>query len=294
MMKRILFPALLLTFLLPAASQSVDLSPHVWNGEGRPDVHYVPTPPEVVSEMLRLADVGESDLVYDLGSGDGRIVIAAAREKGAKGVGIDIDPLRVEEGRRNAVRAGVSDRVEFIQGDLFSADFSDATVVTLYLLPDLNLRLRPRILEELRPGTRVVSHAFHMGEWSPDEESSISRHSIFFWVVPANVSGSWELSAPGAQGDQRYELQIDQDFQNLEVVLKSDSGLLPASRADLTGDRLELSFDEEGGLFGKALLFEGRIDGDVIVGTMRSAEREQAPWRAVRVAQTREPLDEGR
>jgi SAM-dependent methyltransferase len=152
----------------------------------RPDVIYVPTPRTVVEEMLRLADVQADDLVYDLGSGDGRIVIAAARDRGAHGVGIDIDPRRVREATENAKLAGVSDRVEFRQQDLFETDFSDATVVTLYLLPDLNLKLRPKILQELKPGTRIVSHSFDMGDWQPEQVVEVDGRTIYYWTVPEN------------------------------------------------------------------------------------------------------------
>jgi SAM-dependent methyltransferase len=152
----------------------------------RPDVVYVPTPRAVVEEMLRLADVQSDDLVYDLGSGDGRIVIAAARDRGARGIGIDIDPRRVSEATENAELAGVSDRVEFRQQDLFETDFSDATVVTLYLLPDLNLKLRPKILQELQPGTRIVSHSFDMGDWQPEQVVEVDGRTIYYWTVPEN------------------------------------------------------------------------------------------------------------
>jgi SAM-dependent methyltransferase len=151
-----------------------------------PDVIYVPTPTEVVAEMLRLADVQADDVVYDLGSGDGRIVITAAVERGARGIGIDIDPQRVQEANDNAQRAGVSDRVEFRQQDLFQTDFSDATVVTLYLLPELNVRLRPKLLRELQPGTRVVSHAFDMGEWQPEQVVEVDGRTVYYWIVPEN------------------------------------------------------------------------------------------------------------
>ena len=153
--------------------------------EREPDVGYVPTPPEVVDAMLRLAGVGPGDLVYDLGSGDGRIVIAAARDYGARGVGIDINPRRVREARENAEREGVSDRVVFIQGDLFQEDISGASVVTLYLLRHLNLKLMPRLRSELKPGTRIVSHAFTMGDdWRPDRSQIINDKYIYYWVVP--------------------------------------------------------------------------------------------------------------
>lgn len=151
-----------------------------------PDVVYVPTPMPVVNEMLRLADVQSGDKVYDLGSGDGRIVIAAAQERGATGIGIDIDPERVREANENAQQAGVSDRVEFRQQDLFETDFSDATVVTLYLLPELNVRLRPKLLRELQPGTRIVSHSFDMGEWKPEQVVQVDGRTIYYWTVPEN------------------------------------------------------------------------------------------------------------
>jgi SAM-dependent methyltransferase len=152
-----------------------------------PDVVYVPTPTPVVNEMLRLANVQSTDLVYDLGSGDGRIVITAARDRGARGIGIDIDPQRVQEANERAQKAGVSDRVQFRQQDLFQTDFSNATVVTLYLLPELNLRLRPKLLRELKPGTRVVSHAFNMGDWKPEKVVEVDGRTVYYWIVPEKL-----------------------------------------------------------------------------------------------------------
>jgi SAM-dependent methyltransferase len=160
------------------------------NPNREPDVVYVPTPQPVVEEMLRIANVQADDLVYDLGSGDGRIVITAAQQVGARGIGIDIDPQRIREANENAEQAGVTDRVEFRQEDLFETDFSDATVVTLYLLPELNLRLRPRLLEELQPGTRIVSHAFDMGDWEPDQVVRVDGQTIYYWVVPEDAQAA--------------------------------------------------------------------------------------------------------
>jgi SAM-dependent methyltransferase len=148
-----------------------------------PDVGFVPTPQDVVAGMLRLANVKRGDVVYDLGSGDGRIVIAAAKRYGARGVGIDIDPERIEEASRNARAAKVSDRVRFLKQDLFESDLSEATVVTLYLLPRLNLKLRPKLLAELKPGTRVVSHGFDMGDWSPDRTAQVGSTTIYLWTI---------------------------------------------------------------------------------------------------------------
>lgn len=148
------------------------------------DVIYVPTSDTVVDAMLKLARVESDDVVYDLGSGDGRIVIAAAKNFGARGVGIDIDPERIEESNDNAVDAGVTDKVEFIEADLFKSDFSDATVVTLYLLGRLNERLKPMLMEQLEPGTRIVSHAFDMGDWEPDQTQVVDGTTIYLWTIP--------------------------------------------------------------------------------------------------------------
>ena len=148
------------------------------------DVPFVPTPERVVEKMLEVAKVGPRDVVYDLGSGDGRIVIAAAKKHGARAVGIDIDPERIKEARDNARRAGVSDRVEFRQEDLFKADFREATVVTMYLLTGVNQKLRPKLLAELKPGTRIVSHAFDMGDWKPEVTAKVGTSTVYYWVVP--------------------------------------------------------------------------------------------------------------
>ena len=151
----------------------------------QPDVIFVPTPHEVVEDMLRLANVRKGDVLYDLGSGDGRIAITAAKKYGIKAVGIDIDPERIREANDNARKAGVANLVEFRQEDLFKADFREATVVTLYLLPDLNVKLRPRLWEELKPGTRIVSHQFDMGTWKPDKRLESNGRVVYFWTIPA-------------------------------------------------------------------------------------------------------------
>lgn len=149
-----------------------------------PDVIFVPTPTEVVEAMLKAAKVTKNDVVYDLGCGDGRIVITAAKEYGARGIGIDIDPQRIAEARANAEKAGITDRVKFLEQDLFETDFHEATVVTLYLLPSLNLKLRPKLLKELKPGTRIVSHAFDMGDWKPEQEIDVDGRTVYMWTVP--------------------------------------------------------------------------------------------------------------
>lgn len=167
---------LLLLVLGCATAQKPPLRP--------PDVRYEPSPPEVVRAMLRLAEVTSRDVVYDLGCGDGRIVITAAKEFGARGVGIDIDPARIAESEENARKAGVSGRVRFRNEDLFEADIREATVVTLYLWPWVNLKLRPKLLRELRPGTRVVSHCHDMGDWTPERQIEVDGHRIYLWRIP--------------------------------------------------------------------------------------------------------------
>ena len=184
-MRRFLVPAtalLALTSLaVPSSARQTRLRP--------PDVKYVPTPQSVVEAMLALAHVTAADVVYDLGSGDGRIPITAARKYGARGVGIEIDSFHNRDALDNLARAGVGDRVRFLNQDLFETDISEASVVTLYLLTRLNEKLKPKLLKELRPGTRVVSHAFDMGDWKPEETASVSASSVYLWRIPAAGKG---------------------------------------------------------------------------------------------------------
>jgi ribosomal protein L11 methylase PrmA len=150
----------------------------------RPDVIYVPTPEDVVEAMLTVAKVTKNDIVYDLGTGDGRIPVTAAKKYGARGVGIDIDPQRIKDANENVQKSGVGDKVRIIQGDLFEANISEATVVTLYLLPSLNQKLMPKLMKDLKPGTRIVSHAFDMGDWKPEQELDVNGRKVYFWTIP--------------------------------------------------------------------------------------------------------------
>lgn len=176
------WPALLLTALLYTVAAAPALAQA--QPARKPDVPYVPTPQPVVERMLDIAGVGKNDVVYDLGCGDGRIVITAARDRGARGVGIDLNPERIAEAKANAQTAGVTDKVKFVVGDLFTADFSEATVVTLYLLPDVNRALRPQLWKQLKVGTRVVSHDFDMGpEWPPEKTERVGAKTIYFWTI---------------------------------------------------------------------------------------------------------------
>lgn len=181
-------------------------------GQAGKDVIWVPTPDSLVQAMLTVAEVGPEDYVVDLGAGDGKIAISAARDFGARAHGIEYNPQMVALARRNAERAGVANRVTFKQGDIFETDFSDATVVTMYLLPSLNLKLRDTILG-MRPGTRVVSHAFSMGDWEPERTINTDDATGYFWIVPAEVAGLWAFEV----GHDRFNAELKQTFQMLEM-----------------------------------------------------------------------------
>ena len=177
----------------PAATQKKELR--------SPDVIFVPTPQDVVEAMLKVAQVGKGDVLYDLGSGDGRIPITAAQKFGiARGIGIDINPERIKEANENLAKARVGSRVRFINADLFESDLSEATVVTLYLLPTLNLKLLPKLLKELKPGTRIVSHAFDMGTWKPEQTLSVNSRNVYFWRIPAPGTPAYEAAMAAATG----------------------------------------------------------------------------------------------
>lgn len=232
-----------------------------------PEVPYVPTPHEVVRAMLQAAQVGASDVVYDLGSGDGRIVIAAVRDFGARrGVGVDIDPHRVRDGLRNAAAADVTDRTAFFEGDVLKYDFSGATVVTMYLLPDLMFRLRPRLLSELRPGTRIVSYAFHMADWRPDRSIDANGRNVFFWVVPARLRGYWQVDA----GGEGYRLELGQSFQEVSGGLVRGGTRSALEDARLVGDHLTFAARVRG----RMLAFDLRADTpERMTGTVRADGR---------------------
>ena len=225
------------------------------------DVPYVPTPPEVVKTMLKLAGAGPDDTVYDLGSGDGRIVIAAVRDFGVKkGVGIDLDQDLINRALQTAVREGVDGRAEFHISDIFTTDFSDATVMTLYLLEKINVQLRPRILDELNPGTRVVSHHFSMGDWSPDAERNEHQRRIYMWIVPAKVAGIWTWTVE----DQAYRLELEQKYQKVSGTLHGPSGTAKLRDLRVRGSNLNFETDLRGCGASIPIYFKGNSAGEVM------------------------------
>ncbi len=255
------------------------------------DVPYVPTPAVVVDAMLKLADIGPKDFVIDLGSGDGRIVIAAAKQRGARGFGVEIDGALINEARRGAKRQGVADRVEFREENLFITDFDRASVLTLYLFPRLLMQLRPRFFGELRPGTRIVSHDFDMADWRPDAQVTVPvpdkpygppSSEVYLWIVPANAAGAWHWRLPDGGAEAGYELALSQTFQMLEgrPVVGGRPGRLEGGR--MRGD--EIRFILAADVDGRAPRqdYAGRINGDTIAGTVKVAGSEQA-WKATRV-----------
>ncbi len=282
-----------------------------------PEVPYVSTPDEVVAEMLRIANVGKDDVVYDLGCGDGRIVITAAKMYGCRGVGIDINPERIKESRENAIKARVSDKVQFIQMDLFEADIREASVVTLYLLSGVNIRLRPKLFRELSPGSRVVSHEFGMGKWEPDATSSVKAenyrdpylfnyweeefagywrtHKVYLWIIPGNVNGTWKLKIQNIAGNEEFTLRFDQEFQRLRGQAVEGVSSIPVFIKGVKMRGNMLLFTLEGKLKGstESMRFEGIIQGNSMQGTMEiegSSRREKIKWTAKRDLSTLRPI----
>lgn len=233
---------------------------------------FVTTPSEVVDRMLALAGTAPSDYVVDLGSGDGRIVIAAAKKFGARGLGLELDPMLVAQSRENARAAGVADRTEFRVEDVLRADFSSATVVTVYLLPWLMAQLSPLFLDGLKPGARIVTHAFVFPSWKPDRVEKVrlavphpsqgDESTIYMWVVPANARGVWRAASP----EGRLRLRIDQNFQEIEVEGEMQDSKLTVSEAKLEGDRLSFSGTASGRHSGTPLVFRGRLEGARLAG----------------------------
>ena len=268
-----------LAFSAPALSQ-----------EGRGDVVYVPTPQIVVDEMLTMAKIGPKDFLIDLGSGDGRIVVTAAKKYGAQGFGVDLDGYLLKLARESARKEGVTERATFVQENLFETDLNRATVVSSYLLPEMNLKLRPKILA-LKPGTRVVAHDYHMGDWYPDVQKDIvvpekvvgtpGVSYIYMWVVPAKVAGKWQVNITG--NDTPYEVTFDQFFQMLEGSVRAGSSNAQLRGRVVNGEQVNFVTPAKGSPGNLRHEFNGRVSGDTIQGTVRIGEgpsARQANWSA--------------
>jgi SAM-dependent methyltransferase len=255
------------------------------------DAPYIATEYPFVDEMLRLLELRSGDVLYDLGCGDGRIVIEAAKRAHIRGVGIDIDPRRIAQSKANAAAANVSDRVVFLQQDLFESDIREATAVAIFLFPEMNRKLIPTFFRDLKPGTRIVSHNFGIGEWKPDREVSLGLssdgfHRILFWVLPANASGAWQ----GKHKGELWTLRISQKFQRIEGRISlNGGGPLPISAAALTGDRIRFTFSREGQK--QSATFEGRIAGNTMEGVMKEAGTAGEVWKATRNPATVSRID---
>jgi hypothetical protein len=253
------------------------------------DAPFVPTPNYVIAEILSKARVGKDDILYDLGSGDGRIVIEAARQTGCRAVGIEIDPDLVDDSLRAAERAGVQDRVRFVVADIFTADFGEATVGTLYMGGHVKRKLRPRLLRELKPGTRIASYCFDMGEWKPDAVSSFGREDVYFWIVPVNASGLWHWTEGKGKTMTEWQLELRQAFQEVSGTAVYMGKRYPLQGGKITGE--EIRFRLDGAPFGKnsSVGFMGRIREHSITGTFDD-ETSRRQWNATREPATVQPI----
>lgn len=265
----------------------------------QPSVPYVPTPQAVVDRMLDMARVTAQDYLIDLGSGDGRIVVTAAKKFGARGFGVDLNPVRISEANENARRNGVTDKVAFYQRNLFDTDLSQATVITMYLLPRVNLELRPKLLE-LKPGTRLVSHDFDMGDWKADAAVRMSAadkfsgaggdSDVYFWLVPAKAGGSWRSQFPVSGKPQTYEFMFEQKYQVVSGTAQVNGRAVKIPDAKLRGAELTFSFTAEVNGAPVKHEFSGTVDGSRIIGqavlsgSRLTARVEWIAERAARVA----------
>ena len=268
-----IFTVCLFGFVLPAAAQ---FQPQV--GQSGKDVIWVPTPDDVVERMLTMAQVTPNDNVWDLGAGDGKIAIMAARKFGARATGIEYNPDMVKHANDNAQKAGVAGtgqgKATIRHGDIFATDFTSATVITLYLLPALNMKLRPQILS-MRPGTRVVSHSFSMEDWEADEISSVDGRRAYFWLVPANVMGGWSLDA----GTQKVDISLEQTFQKITGTVTLGPVHAGLREARLRGSNISFAYLDQTGLRRD---FSGRITGGKMEGTFRDEKGAEGKWTATK------------
>ncbi len=265
--------SLLLAGSLHAQDGKKGYEPQV--GQAGKDVIWVPTPDEVVDRMLRMAQVTPKDYVVDLGAGNGKIAIAAAKNFGARSLGIEYNPDMAKHAQENVVKAGVAARAKVVQGDIFQSDFSSATVVTMYLLPGLNLKLRPQLLS-MKPGTRVVSHSFTMDDWEADESSSYDGRRAYFWVVPANVMGGWSLEGTGI----KTTISIEQKYQKIEGFVDLPGAVQAGLRdARLSGFRIGFAYVDNASVRRD---FTGTVTGNRMEGAFRADNGTDGRWTAVK------------
>src|SRR4051812_25399675 len=275
-MTLILRAALLAAFLVPFTASAQKFEPQV--GQAGKDVIWVPTPDEVVERMLTMAQTGPNDIHFDLGAGDGKIAIAAAKKFGARATGIEYNPDMVKHANGRAQEAGVAGvgpgKAVIRHGDIFATDFSSATVITLYLLPTLNMKLRPQILS-MKPGTRVVSHSFTMEDWEADEISTLDGRRAYFWVVPANVMGTWALDA----GGQKSDIALEQTFQKINgtVTLGGVQGGLRDAR--MRGPQISFAYVDQAGVRRE---FAGTVNGRQMQGNFRDDKGQEGRWTATK------------
>ena len=266
----------------PAAASEYAFEPVI--GMPGKDVVWVPTPPAVVEYMLDMAKVTPQDFVIDLGSGDGRIVLAAAR-RGAKGFGVDLNADLVQLSNEEAARLGLAERAQFQVKDMFQTDLSPPSVLTTYLLPHLNVRVRPQLLRQMKPGSRVVAYSFHMGEWQPDAVAQVDGLTVHYWLVPAAAMGTWRWSHDGIGFSRDYEMKVQQTFQLISGTASAKNSAAYLRDMKLEGDRISFTFTEDAGSALAQTRYEGRIEGDTITGTARTNNQSAArPWRAQRFA----------
>lgn len=258
---------------VPAGSAQPQEPPEPQRGQMGKDVIWLPTPESLVERMLTMAQVGPRDVVYDLGSGDGRMVIAAAK-RGAQANGVEFNPELLAFSESRARGQGVAGKARFIRGDIFETDFSDATVVTLYLLSTLNMRLRPTLLK-MSPGTRVVSHAFTMEDWAPDEVSRAEQRTAYLWIVPAAVEGSWRVDL---QGGRSFDVALGQRFQKVEGTVALGTVEAGLREPVLRGDTIRFGFVDQDGVWHE---LTGTVSGERMSGTFEATGRKGG-WTATR------------
>lgn len=273
-MEKVFYSFWLLSFFLRLLGGLVlEPSQHDHSVDSKKEVPFVASQNQVVKAMLEIAEVKSSDLVYDLGCGDGRIVIMAARKYGARGLGVDVDPELIRRSKENAYKAGVSDNVEFRLQDFYQTHVSQASVVTLFLGSDANIRLRPKLIRELKPGSRVVSNFFHMGDWHPDRIQEVPSKTLSFivycWIIPADVRGAWRWETSLLDEERNYEIYIEQKYQKISGKAHNSFKELPITSAFLEGDQISFVFKDMISCQAYTMNFKGCVNGETISGKVQ-------------------------